>query len=372
MYKENYPWLITELTQPDILTVISATLAAQRVTGVVPLLIGIPGNAKTSLVEKMGEVIGHGCHVLSAARMNPEDLNGPMVLSSDRSTFDYCTPAWAVNAHPNTLIFADEVNQGSTRTEAALMRFLLEGSVGNVNVPSYRIAAMNPPHASTGGRPFGAPTANRFCHIPWAASIDAFEDWASGNQGFYPPAIPDVTSDEVKAEVIASVIPTIKNGNEVAKLECLPDNPEHHQGPWASQRTWTSAAGIVCALRKLNKLHLVEDACAMVIGRDAAAVYAKHVLVGGLPSPEDLINAPNLAYKLGSGVAMQCITAAIKLCSSHPTLTFQDVEEMAADFTDDSHFELANFTISGLLKLGYTSRRLKKMQARILQAIGGS
>jgi len=304
---------------PDKINIIAAVLGAQRSTGIVPLIIGKPGNAKSSFVNQLAVANGSNAHVLSVSRLMPEDINGMPCLSTDRSSYSYANPQWATQLNADDFLFLDEVNQGSPRTEAAIMRLALEGELGTLTVPSYRIAAMNPLECSTGARPFGAPTANRFAHITgWTADLSVFWAYAKGGNGFHPPAIPDVSSAEMRAQLCATVLPFLEavrpanySGEVTSYIEVLPENPEEHSGPWPSQRTWTATAAVHVALTKMNCLHLLQEATATLVGKDAAAAYSTFVIENGLPSVAEVIADPSVIYGLDDGTSITLAAKAI-------------------------------------------------------------
>jgi len=304
----------------DKINIIVAVLSAQRSTGIVPLIIGKPGNGKSSFVNQLAVANGGAAHVLSVSRLMPEDINGMPCLSVDRSSYSYANPAWATGLGPDDFLFLDEVNQGSARTEAAIMRLALEGELGTLTVPSYRIAAMNPIECSTGARPFGAPTANRFAHISgWAADLSVFWAFAKGGNGFHPPAIPDVSSAEMRAQLCATVLPFLEavrpanaRGEVSSYIEVLPDNPEEHSGPWPSQRTWTATAAVHVALTKMNCLHLLQEATATLVGEDAAAAYSTFVVENGLPTVAEVVADPSVIYGLDDATAISLAAKVVK------------------------------------------------------------
>ncbi|MBX4377641.1 AAA family ATPase, partial [Mycobacterium tuberculosis] len=57
-----------------------------------------------------------------------------------------------------------------------MLTIALDGVVGEVRLPdSVRVVAgMNPPERAAGGHSLSAPLANRFCHIMFEPSVDAW------------------------------------------------------------------------------------------------------------------------------------------------------------------------------------------------------
>jgi MoxR-like ATPase len=113
------------------------------------LLIGVPGLAKTKLVETMGTVLG-----LDARRIQftpdlmPSDILGSEVLeesSGGRRSFRFIPgPVFA------QLLMADEINRASPRTQSALLQAMQElhvtvaGARHDVPRPFHVLATQNP------------------------------------------------------------------------------------------------------------------------------------------------------------------------------------------------------------------------------------
>jgi MoxR-like ATPase len=113
------------------------------------LLVGVPGLAKTKLVETMGAVLG-----LDARRIQftpdlmPPDILGTEVLEENpggKRTFRFIPgPVFA------QLLMADEINRASPRTQSALLQAMQElhvtvaGSRHDVPRPFHVLATQNP------------------------------------------------------------------------------------------------------------------------------------------------------------------------------------------------------------------------------------
>jgi len=113
------------------------------------LLVGLPGLAKTKLVETLGLVLG-----LDAKRIQftpdlmPSDILGTEVLEDDASgkrAFRFIKgPAFA------QLLMADEINRASPRTQSALLQSMQEGHVTvagerhDLPKPFHVLATQNP------------------------------------------------------------------------------------------------------------------------------------------------------------------------------------------------------------------------------------
>ena len=129
-------------------SVIERTLVA-LLAGGHALLVGVPGLAKTKLVETLGIVLG-----LDARRIQftpdlmPSDILGSEVMEQDehgRRSFRFISgPIFA------QLLMADEINRASPRTQSALLQSMQEyhvtvaGARHDLPAPFHVLATQNP------------------------------------------------------------------------------------------------------------------------------------------------------------------------------------------------------------------------------------
>jgi MoxR-like ATPase len=129
-------------------TVIERTLVA-LLAGGHALLVGVPGLAKTKLVDTLGTVLG-----LDARRIQftpdlmPSDILGSEVMEQDekgRRSFRFIPgPIFA------KLLMADEINRASPRTQSALLQSMQEyhvtvaGARHDLPTPFHVLATQNP------------------------------------------------------------------------------------------------------------------------------------------------------------------------------------------------------------------------------------
>ncbi len=104
--------------------VIERTLVAVLAGGHA-LLVGVPGLAKTKLVETLGTVLGlSGQRIQFTPDLMPSDIIGSEVMEQDadgRRSFRYLKgPIFA------QLLMADEINRASPRTQSALLQAMQE------------------------------------------------------------------------------------------------------------------------------------------------------------------------------------------------------------------------------------------------------
>ncbi|MFC0244525.1 AAA family ATPase [Falsochrobactrum ovis] len=129
-------------------SVIERTLVA-ILAGGHALLVGVPGLAKTKLVETLGIVLGlSGQRVQFTPDLMPSDIIGSEVMEQDadgRRSFRYLKgPIFA------QLLMADEINRASPRTQSALLQSMQEyhvtvaGQRYDLPSPFHVLATQNP------------------------------------------------------------------------------------------------------------------------------------------------------------------------------------------------------------------------------------
>lgn len=113
------------------------------------LLVGLPGLAKTRLVETMGTVLGlHAQRVQFTPDLMPSDILGSEILEEDdtgKRAFRFVQgPAFS------QLLMADEINRASPRTQSALLQAMQEHRVTvaghhyDLPSPFHVLATQNP------------------------------------------------------------------------------------------------------------------------------------------------------------------------------------------------------------------------------------
>ncbi|MDR6430457.1 MoxR family ATPase [Brucella pseudogrignonensis] len=129
-------------------SVIERTLVA-ILAGGHALLVGVPGLAKTKLVETLGTVLGlSGQRIQFTPDLMPSDITGSEVMEQDadgRRSFRYLKgPIFT------QLLMADEINRASPRTQSALLQAMQEyhvtvaGQRYDLPAPFHVLATQNP------------------------------------------------------------------------------------------------------------------------------------------------------------------------------------------------------------------------------------
>lgn len=272
-----------------------------------PILIeDDPGTAKSSILADDSRRAGLNPIVLIASLRPPEDFLGFPMVGKDADYFSYKPPKWVADCMetPRSMVFFDEFTAGqSARVFAALLRIILEGVVGEVELPKETrfVAACNPPDQSPGGQDLPLPLANRFGHLRWDGVVtpDSWGEWML--TGSREKVEAEMSAEDEEKRVLASwdEAYSLSSGvwaGAVRKLPSLLRNLPDVNDPSAS-KAWPSPRSneFACRAMASAKVHGLSEAArdefiSAFIGVPAAAellTYMRHL---DLPDPDDVLD----------------------------------------------------------------------------------
>jgi hypothetical protein len=181
----------------DSQAVVGEALGVAVAAGVPVLLWGAPGTGKTSVIRALADAAGLPCETVIASIREPSDFAGLPIVDRDGPTgpqVSFAPPVWAraLAAAGSGLAFFDEISTAPPAVQAALLRVVLERTVGDLVLPESVsiVAAANPPDQATDGWELSPPLANRFCHLDW--DVDAATVAAGFAGGWPAPAVASV------------------------------------------------------------------------------------------------------------------------------------------------------------------------------------
>ncbi len=269
-----------------------------------PVLVeGPPGSGKTSKLEALSRTFGLYHDTFIGSIREPADICG-MNVPDGKGGLDTPAPPWARKAAEaeRAVIILDELNTCPPAVQAALLRVVLEGVVGDLVLPKTVrfVAAMNSTEDAAGGWDLAPPMANRFAHFNWGAA-DA-EQWASymlGGAGSSAAERLDAAAEEARVER-AFLSPFAKaTGLATAFLRVRPEllHKQPKSGEpmaskaWPSPRTWEMAVRALAGAEAhgLDEISRDESLTAFV-GAGVAGEFLTWLADADLPDPAALLD----------------------------------------------------------------------------------
>ena len=206
------------------------------------LLWGAPGSGKTSMITALAHDLDLPLEVVVGSIHEPSDFTGLPVVRETTTWF--APPHWAerLAKQGRGILFLDELTTAPPAVQAAMLRIVLEKTVGHLRLPPHVriIAAANPSSVAADGWDLAAPLANRFIHLQWQPTAT---DIATGFiSGF--PRFTSLKAVSPNAAQIAAAKTHIGTFLRVRPqlVSVIPDSPDRAGQAWPSPRTWEMAA----------------------------------------------------------------------------------------------------------------------------------
>lgn len=278
----------------------------------------------------------------------------------------YAPPIWAadleLDSDGRAVVFTDELTTTSPATQAALLRMILDGCLGDYRFSKgiRFIAAANPPSEAAGGWDLTMPLANRFGHLQWEVpSVGAWTDWLLGVGATDDGDEEDIITDAAAREEarVLELWPThfarsrgLVAGFLKSRPELLFKLPEvgsaNRSRAWPSPRTFemlTRALG-GCAVHAVGEL-VTDELAAAFVGGGVAAELVSFRKTADLPDPEDVVDG-----KVKFKHTARRLDRTVAVLSSCAALVCHDGCKKQADRADKL-WEIIGATEKGSLKI---------------------
>ncbi len=257
----------------------------------VPVLLwGAPGTGKTSVIRALADAAGWPCETVIASIREPSDFAGLPIVVDGR--VDFAPPRWAVRLADAGygIAFFDEVSTAPPAVQAALLRVVLERTVGDLELPDAVsvVAAANPPDQAADGWELSPPLANRFCHLDWPVDGRTVADGFSG--GWPTPPPPTLRPGwEQRIAVTRSWIAGFVTVRPTLAL-AVPEDAAGAGRAWPSPRSWDMAARLMAASRDELVTSLLVRGC---VGTGPGIELLTWLAEADLPDPEAVLADPD-------------------------------------------------------------------------------
>ena len=311
--------LMAPTCQAEALAAAQILLAA----GVPVLLWGDPGTGKTETVERLAAAAGWRTQTVIVSLYEAVDFAGLPVRAEQGVVYD--PPAWAraVSAHGGeSLVFFDEVNTAPPAVQNALMRVVLEGRVGELDLGGgvRFAAAANPPEQNIGAWDLSAPLANRFAHLRWPVSYD---EWRQGYVGGWDDPAPLTIPDGAPDPGLVAACKESQVGFLDARRHLLCDPPLSAARAvygWPSPRTWDRTAACMAIAEQAEASdEAVMLVASALLGAGTAIEYLAYDDSYDLPSAAELLADPGAFARLGrSDLQHAALTAVVAAAREDP------------------------------------------------------
>lgn len=278
------------------------------------LLWGPPGVGKTASVEALARDVG--AELVCPHVKDAQDLAVPVPRGGHIELLpakEFARAAELAESGRLVIVFVDELTTLRPAAQAAVLRYLDSGRVGDMNLPPsvWRVAAANPPDMAAGGWELEAPVANRLAHVH--VTVDASE-WTEEFVRYWgsPPKL-HIPQDEW--ERARSLVAGFIRRHPDLLLK-VPSDPVARGGPWPSPRTWDYVSRVLAVNSRAH------EAVISLVGEAAAGQFIAWLREAQLPEPKELL----LNHRLLDGLRADLQWAALASTAAYVESRLNDAD----------------------------------------------
>ena len=348
-------------------------IVAQAVAGV-PYVEGIPGDAKTAIMQVFAEKLGRKFfqHILS--QQVPEDVIGvpriakTTIAGKEYECVEYVQSRVMLEAiHGHTFVCLDELPHAKPAVQAANQEVWLNNTPPNAMV----VALGNPADLATDYNEFAAPVVNRMCMLKWESMDDLWDHGMRTGEWLAPdfPVLPD-NWDEYKIKWTNMVLEFKQDASGMKHFEVhstYPTNDEQKSEPWCSKRSWENAA--IC-LGAAESVGATKDTAMKIlagfVGEGPATEFMAWYESLGFPSAKSMFDNPKAMRLPRQFAPAHAIVRGVVAHSRNEISSANgeagEVFEKAVDFLDELHLinpELASAARDSIISMkprGYSEK----------------
>jgi len=277
----------------DLLSIVLQTPGA-----LAPIVWGQPGIGKSARMRQLAASLDLHLETVIASIRDPSDFGGlPMPENGHGIRLE--PPSWAVRlaAKGKGIAFFDEASCAPPAVQAAMLRPILEGAVGDLQLPpTVRfVSAANPPDQAAAGWDLSPPLANRFVHLSWTTpTVDQWTDWLTGDDTAAGKAIsinPERWASQfsqAKALIAAFLRRRAHLCEDITKVT------GRFPLAYATPRTWECATRLLASCRATGTDEAILPLIAGTLGEAIAIEFCTWLRANDLPDPEELLKNPDL------------------------------------------------------------------------------
>lgn len=265
-------------------------------TGLSVIAWGVPGVAKSALIEALARKLKRKFYHFIPSIHLPEDLSGiPRLNPADLFAKMVPMEFMAACREEGWLFFFDELTTAGSQMRPPMLSLMHEGRVGSIqwHPGTMRCAAANPEEWAPNGSPLEGALLNRMMHWEWQFPMDTYLAGLENNLQFeVPDDLPvvdmQVAQDECQpfwGRRVAGYLRT--NPNAVV----LKQAPEDGTKAYPSPRTWHNVAVSLAAASSVNApMECYAEIAEGWVGKTEASQFLQYVSSCDRYNPDEILD----------------------------------------------------------------------------------